>query len=302
MIKFFRNIPRHFKEAKNGIIRNFAMTLSSASAVTVTLVLIGAFLLVAVNLDSFMTSVEEGVQIHVKIEDTISEDKISDLKSSIEAISGVKSVEYSDKDSELDALIEVYGDEGELFETYRGEANPLKRAFIVEVTDGLLIDDVTAKIEAVPGIYSALYGGSSIIQMMSAFDNIKSGGVIFVLILSALAIFLISNTIKLTIFARQDEIRIMRLVGASNGYIRTPFLLEGIFIGLLGAILPIVLIYFGYTYLYEATGGIFFTPLFALITPQPFLLYISLALAGIAMVVGLIGSYISVSRYLWWRR
>ncbi|MBR3839684.1 MAG: permease-like cell division protein FtsX [Erysipelotrichales bacterium] len=302
MIKFFRNIPRHFKEARNGIVRNFAMTLSSASAVTVTLVLIGAFLLVAVNLDSFMTSVEEGVQIHVRIEDTVSEDKISSLQASVEAISGVRSVVYSDKDSELDALIEVYGEEGELFETYRGDANPLKRAFVVEVTDGLLIDEVTAKIEAVPGIFSALYGGSSIIEMMSAFENIKSGGIIFVLILSALAVFLISNTIKLTIFARQDEIRIMRLVGASNGYIRTPFLLEGIFIGLLGAILPIGLVYFGYTYLYTVTGGYFFTPLFTLITPQPFLMYISGALAGIAIIVGLIGSYISVSRYLWWKR
>ena len=94
----------------------------------------------------------------------------------------------------------------------------------------------------------------------------------------------------------------MRLVGASNGYIRTPFLLEGIFIGLLGAILPIGLVYFGYSYIYTATGGYFFTPLFTLITPQPFLVYISGALAGIAIVVGLIGSYISVSKYLWWKR
>lgn len=302
MSKFFINIPRYFKEAKNGIVRNFAMTLSSASAVTVTLVLIGVFLIVALNLDSFMTSVEQGVQIHVRIEDTLTMDKVETLQKTIENISGVKSVTFSDKDAELDALIEVYGEEGELFETYRGDANPLKRAFIVEVDDGLLIDEITTRIENVDGIISALYGGGTVIQMMSAFESIKSGGIIFVLILSSLAVFLISNTIKLTIFARQDEIRIMRLIGASNGYIRTPFVIEGIFIGLLGAVLPIALVYFGYTYVYEVCGGVFFTQLFTLIAPHPFIYLTCGIMAGIAVVVGLIGSYISVSKYLWWKR
>ena len=302
MIKFFRDIPRHFKEARNGIIRNFANTISAATAVTVTLVLIGAFLLVAVNLDSFMTSVEEDVSIHVKIEDTVSDNKLDSLQKSVESIDGVKSVVYSNKDQELDALIEVYGEEGEIFETYRGESNPLKRAFIVEVTDGLRIDEITNNIAKIPGIESALYGGGSVISMMSAFEKVKEGGIIAVLVLSALAIFLISNTIKLTINARQDEIHIMRLVGASNRYIRTPFLIEGVFIGLLGAIIPILIVYFGYEYIYEISGGYFFTQLFTLISPRPFIIDICIVLAGIAAIVGLIGSYISVSKYLWWRR
>ena len=203
---------------------------------------------------------------------------------------------------ELDALIEVYGEEGEIFETYRGESNPLKRAFIVEVTDGLRIDEITNNIAKIPGIESALYGGGSVISMMSAFEKVKEGGIIAVLVLSALAIFLISNTIKLTINARQDEIHIMRLVGASNRYIRTPFLIEGVFIGLLGAIIPILIVYFGYEYIYEITGGYFFTQLFTLISPRPFIIDICIVLAGIAAIVGLIGSYISVSKYLWWRR
>ena len=138
--------------------------------------------------------------------------------------------------------------------------------------------------------------------MMSAFEKVKEGGIIAVLVLSALAIFLISNTIKLTINARQDEIHIMRLVGASNRYIRTPFLIEGVFIGLLGAIIPILIVYFGYEYIYEISGGYFFTQLFTLISPRPFIIDICIVLAGIAAIVGLIGSYISVSKYLWWRR
>ncbi len=302
MSKFFRNIPRHFKEARQGIFRNFGMTISSALAVTITLVMIAAFLLVSTNLEAFMNSVEEGVQIHVKVENVVAEDRIPAIKATIESIDGVKNVTYSDKDAELDALIEAYGDDGSLFEAYRGEANPLKRAFIVEVDDGMVIDNVTKEIEAIEGIESALYGGASILNMMSAFESVKRGGGMFVLILSALAIFLISNTIKLTIVARSDEIRIMRLVGASNRYIRTPFVLEGVFIGLLGAVVPMLLVYYGYNWVYTYTGGYFFTTLFSLIEPTNYIMRINVTLAGIAVVVGLIGSYISVSKYLWWRR
>lgn len=302
MIKFFRNIPRHFKEAYFGLCRNLAMTLSSISAVTVTLLLIGIFLVFAVNVESFTQSMEDDLKIHVKIEDTIEESKIASLKEAIEKIPDVKSVVYSDKDSELDALIDVYGEEGYIFESYRGEANPLKRAFIVEVKDGDAIDRVTSSIEKVPGIYSALYGGKSILKMMDAFNNIRSGGVVFVLSLSALAIFLISNTIKLTIFARKDEISIMRLVGASNGFIRTPFLIEGMFIGVLGALIPIVMAIFGYRFLYDAMGGFFFSEMFPLVGVTPFIYQLSIVLLLVGMVVGLIGSYISVSRFLWWRR
>lgn len=302
MIKFFRNIPRHFKEAYLGLCRNLAMTLSSISAVTVTLVLIGVFLIFAVNVESFTQSMEEDLKIHVKIEDTVEESKIASLKEALEKIPDVKTVTYSNKDTELDALIEVYGEDGYIFESYRGEANPLKRAFIVEVKDGDAIDRVTTSIEKVPGIYSALYGGKSILAMMEAFNNIRSGGVVFVLSLSALAVFLISNTIKLTIFARKDEISIMRLVGASNSFVRTPFLIEGMFIGLLGAIIPILMAIIGYRFIYEAMGGIFFSDMFPLIAITPFIYKLSGALAIVGMVVGLIGSYISVSRFLWWRR
>ena len=302
MIKFFRNIPRHFKEAYFGLCRNLAMTLSSISAVTVTLLLIGIFMIFAVNVESFTQSMEADMKIHVKIEDTVEETKITALMDAVKMVPDVKSVEYSDKDAELDALIEVYGEDGFIFESYRGEANPLKRAFIVEVSDGDAIDRVTKGIEKIPGIQSALYGGKSILKMMDAFNNIRSGGIVFVVCLCALAIFLISNTIKLTIFARKDEISIMRLVGASNSFIRTPFLIEGVFIGLLGALLPILLSIFGYDFLYVAMGGIFFSEMFPLVAVTPFIYQLSIALAVIGMVVGLVGSYISVSRFLWWRR
>ncbi|MBQ9987159.1 MAG: permease-like cell division protein FtsX [Erysipelotrichales bacterium] len=302
MSNFLHDIPRHFKEAYHGLLRNIAMTLSSVSAVTVTLVLIAVFTVFAMNISAFTKNMESDTKIHVQIEDVIEESKIPSLQEAVEKIANVSEVTYSDKDAELDAFIEIYGEHGELFESYRGEANPLKRAFIVEVDDGDEIERVTQDITKIPGIESALYGGTNVLAMMDAFNAIRSGGLIFVLCLSALAIFLISNTIKLTITARKDEIAIMRLVGASNGFIRTPFLIEGMFIGLLGALFPILITIFGYGFLYEAFNGVFFSEMFPLIAVDPFVYQVSGLLAFIGVMVGLIGSYISVSRLLWWRR
>lgn len=290
------------------------MTLSSASAVTVTLLLIGLFFIVAMNLDSFTQNVENDVKIHVKIcNETLDEvsdekcvavpdDQIPALQKRIQSMTGVKNVTFSSKDAELDAFIASYGTGGSLFEQYRGEGNPLKRAFIVEVKDGDLIDVVTKKLESMEGIYSARYGGTNVLKMISAFDSIRSSGTVFVLILTSLAIFLISNTIKIAIFSRQQEISIMRLVGASNGFIRTPYLIEGVIIGLLGALVPVGICVIGYQYLYERMGGIFFSEMFPLIPANPFIWQIIAILVATSMIVGLIGSYISVSRFLWWKR
>ena len=117
-----------------------------------------------------------------------------------------------------------------------------------------------------------------------------------------LAIFLIANTIKLTIYARSNEIAIMRDVGATNGFIRAPFVVEGMIIGALGAIIPILFTVFGYIFLYDKLGGVLFSEMFKLTPPHPFVLQLSLILLGIGMVVGLIGSFMSVTKYLRWKR
>ena len=137
---------------------------------------------------------------------------------------------------------------------------------------------------------------------MNVLDRVRFGVVILVVSLSALAIFLISNTIKLTIQARVKEIAIMRQVGATNGYIRAPFVIEGMIIGALGALIPIFVTIFGYIWIYQETGGFFLTRMFSLMPPHPTVLYIALILLGIGVFVGLIGSFMSVTKYLRWKR
>ena len=138
--------------------------------------------------------------------------------------------------------------------------------------------------------------------MISFFEALRNGGLVFVIALSLLAVFLISNTIKMTIYARSTEIGIMRNVGATNWYVRIPFIIEGMFIGILGAILPLILTYFGYGYLYDVMDGKFLSSMFVMEEVYPFVFDICLILLGCGILVGMIGSFMAVSKYLRWKR
>ena len=152
------------------------------------------------------------------------------------------------------------------------------------------------------GIEKAQYGGESIKDMIDTFETIRYGGAVFVLALGVLAVFLITNTIKMTIYTRQTEISIMRNVGAGNWYIKTPFMFEGMLIGIIGALLPVILTVFGYGFLYDFFGGQFMSSMFVMQKPYPFTLQIAgiLLLSGAA--VGIIGSFLAATKYLRWRR
>lgn len=305
MIQFFKSLPYHIKAAFKSIFRHMALSISAASAVTVTLVLVATFMLVALNISNFTRNIEDSVKIHVKIEQTYEDDEIAALGNQIHQIDGVSNVQYSDKDSEMDAFLEYIQETGgtpSFYESYRGENNPLRDAFIIEVDEPENIEQIAEEIRALDGVETAEYGGASAKTMLDAFDSIRAGGAIFIIALSVLAMFLISNTIKMTIYARMEEISIMRNVGAANWFIKTPFMIEGMVIGLAGAILPILFTIFGYNALYNIIDGVLFTEMFALYPTIPFTLQVSGILALMGMLVGLFGSFFSVNKYLRWKR
>jgi len=135
-------------------------------------------------------------------------------------------------------------------------------------------------------------------QLISTFEIIRTGALIAVIALILVTAFLITNTIKITIMSRKREIEIMRLVGASNINIKLPFIFEGLILGALGSIIPIVLTTYGYTTLYDTFGGQLFSEFLQLIEPTPFIYYVSFVLIGIGMIVGMYGSYKAVRKYL----
>lgn len=297
----FRRVGRAFKEAWWGITHHFAMVLSTANAITITLVLVSVLSLLISNVSQITYDVEDDIQIFVKISKEVLEEEVPTLQTKISRIAGVTQVTYSDADNELTNFIQSYGEQGKIFEIYR-EDNPLSRAFIVTVTQGYSLSAVSSQIELIEGIHEVDFGGSSVEDFIQLLNGLRNVGFTFSIALIVLAVFLIYNTIKMTINNRKGEIAIMRLVGATNGYIRTPLVLEGMFIGVLGSIIPILITIFGYRYVYLSMGGQLVSGILKLIQVFPFTLKISASILILGISVGLVGSYLAASKYLRWKR
>lgn len=300
MIRFFRLLPYHLKSAIQGLVRHSATAFSAISAVTMTLILMALFMLLTGNITSFTRNIESDFRIHVSIDSVQDADDIAKLQEKVESIPGVKSVEFSSKDQELAKLKE---ENSEIFGMYEeGDANPMRDVFIIETATPEDIEPITATLNATEGINKADSGGDGVSVMVELFKAIRNGGFIFVGALSLLAVFLISNTIKMTIYARSTEIGIMRNVGATNGFIRVPFIIEGLVIGFIGAILPCAFTYFGYSYLYDILNGQFLSSMLIMQNAYPFALQICYILLGCGVFVGMLGSLMAVSKYLRWKR
>lgn len=304
MTKFFKSLPYHFKTAFSSIVRHFSMTFSSSSAVTVTLTLFMLFLVIAGNISNFTYSIEDSLQIYATIEPTVADEEIAGLQQRIEGLDHVVNVTFSDKEQEKEKYFEGRTDEAsqKLYEAYSGDGNPFYHAFKIEVDSGENLASVNQALNSMEELYDAAYGGESVMMLVKAMDGIRIAGGAIVAALSILAIFLISNTIKSAIYARNNEIAIMRNVGATNGFIKMPFMIEGMIIGMIGSVIPILIILFGYPYMFNAMNGSFLIPMFKLQETMPFTLYISGIILVTGMVVGILGSFFAVNKYLRWKR
>ena len=301
MKKRMQNLLEHLADAWRNLIRHISLTVSSVIAVTVTLLIVGVLVVIAGNISDFTDNIESDFQIQATISPGFSEDKeIAELQAQIEQLDHVESCTFSSKEDELQELI---AENGEMFRYYEGEdRNPLYDVFRIELDDNRQIDAVSEALNQMDGIVEATYGGDEITVMVSVFEAMRSGGAVFVVFLAILALLLIQNTIRMTIQARNIEIAIMRSVGASNWYIRGPFILEGMYIGILGSIIPIVLISCGYYALYQAFDGVLLSSMFVMKPMWPFIFGVCLILLLGGILVGMAGSFLAVGKYLRWKR
>ncbi|MBR4462072.1 MAG: permease-like cell division protein FtsX [Erysipelotrichaceae bacterium] len=296
-MKLIRRFFRHIREGFIGVKRHFAMAVSSASAITITLLLVGAFAIFALNMAFLTQEIEQSISMVALIDYEVeNKTDIMTMQTKIKSMEGVDRVEYRTKDQEFDYYCETYPEMVEFSELYR-EDNPFHDAFIIYLSDPSQLSKIRTDIMAIQGISSVEDGGSNTYTLISILQAIRNIGGIVILALLALAVYLIYNTIKITIAARKDEIWIMRNVGARNGYIRAPFLVEGIIIGLFGSIIPVALLIYGYYRLYVYTNGVV-AGVITLVPIMPFVLYLGGALLAVGVIVGFIGSYISVCRFL----
>ena len=297
-MKAVRILSRNIRDAFKSVFRNFSLSLASITCITITLIVVSLSLILTFNVNNFTNKVEKNATIVAFLNQKITEEEKNALKVSIEKIENVDTISYESKSEIQEKMMNESETYKNIMSEWTEEENPLQDTYLLKVKDVDLIGETAQKVEALEGVATVKYGEGMIEQLVSIFDLVRKGSYIVVIALIVVTAFLIANTIKITIFSRRREIEIMRLVGASNINIKIPFVIEGLLLGLLGAILPIIITTYGYTALYNQFGGKLFSNLITLITPQPFIFQISGVLILIGIIVGMFGSLRAVKKYL----
>lgn len=295
-MKAFRIIGRSIRDAFKSVFRNFSLSMASIMCATITLMVVSIAMVIAGNVDKATQALESELNIVVYVEKSATEDDINYLKSSISAINGIEDVTYKSKNEWKLEISEYSSDIGSVIDAY--EDNPLLDSFIIKVKDVKDLETITKKIRELDNVESANYGEDTVDTIVSVFDVVKNVTVIVVIALIFVTAFLITNTIKLAIYARKNEIEIMRLVGTSNIAIKLPFVFEGFLIGLMGSLIPIIITIYGYVIAYNKLGGHLITDLIKLISPYNFIFYVALVIAGLGALIGMLGSLNAVRKYL----
>lgn len=300
MIKMnnIRILLKNISDGLKNVVRNFSLSLASISCITVTLIIVAVAMVGSLNVENFTKIIRDDFTIVVYMENETTDEEKDKIKTEIEKMSNIDSIEFTSKKS----IAEDMKKESEIFNTiissWTESENPLYDTYQVKVKDSEKISKDASKIRKLKGVATVKYGEGMIESLLSIFKIIEKILIVIVISLIVVTAFLIINTIKITIFSRQEEIEIKRLVGASNTSIKQPFVIEGLVIGLVGAIVPVLVTIYGYSTLYEKTGGIIFSKFIKLVEPFPFTIWISLVLAIIGIIVGMFGSSRAVRKYL----
>ena len=299
-MKLFRMFIRSVRDAFKSVFRNFSLSLASISCIAITLIIVAISIIASYNVNNFTTLIEKDLTIVAFVDNSATDEDITSIKSALNNIENIdkSEIKYESKKS----IKENMQKESDVFDTvmkdWDEEDNPLKDTFQLKVKDAEKISATAKEVEKIDKISIVRYGEGMVDKLIKAFRSIEQVTYGAVIALVLVTIFLIINTIKLTIYSIKREISIMRLVGANNFTIKTPFIVEGMFLGLLGSLVPIGIVAFGYPKLYDSVGGYLFSPLITLIKPYPFIYTISGIIAVIGVIVGMIGSSSAVRKYL----
>lgn len=293
--RIFKNIV---KQGFQGMWRNRTMGLASVGSITAVLVILGMVLIIVLSINNVVIETKNKFDvIQVFLDDNADEEQLTKIENRIKETDGVNSVVFQSKEQALDIMRKEWGDEGYLLEGL--EENPLPNSYVIQLKDIKYADNVVDKIKGMSGIEEIKYYKDIIDKMLAVSRYIKIGGIAIIAILMFISVFIISNTIKITVAARRREISIMKYVGATNGYIRGPFIIEGILLGVVGAGLSILIVNFGYKYLFKVINERLYI-IFTVYLVSPYVLFqdIVIIFLAIGIGIGVLGSLLSLKRFL----
>ena len=297
-MKYLRILNNNLKDSIKSVFRNFSLSVASISCITITLILVAVAILLSENVNKFTDDIEKDVTIAVYIKKDATLEDRNALDTKINLLSNIESVTFMSKEAIRKDMSKDSEGLGTILSEYDENTNPLLDEYLVKVKDTEKIGTTAKQIKDLSGVSQVKYGEGMVEELVKIFDTVKKIMVVIVIGLIIVTAFLISNTIKITINNRKRQIEIMRLVGASNSYIKMPFFFEGIILGFIGSIIPVLLSLYGYVYLYDKMNGILFTEVISLINPNQVMTHLIITLILIGVIVGAIGSSRAVRRYL----
>ncbi|ABY92346.1 permease-like cell division protein FtsX [Thermoanaerobacter brockii subsp. lactiethylicus] len=291
----FRNLKYFLKEGFNNLARNRLMTIASITSVMAAMLILGLFLVIILNVNSLTNQVESQLELKVFLKDNISEQEVSQIGNEIKSIHGVTSVVFESKEEALQKFKQQLGDKSYLAEGLEKD-NPLPQSYIVKVKDANLMKNISNKIKQINGVDKVSYGQDVVDKLLGIIKIIRIVGLSIILILFIISIVIISNTIKLGVFARRREINIMKYIGATDWFIRWPFLIEGIVLGLVGALLSVVILALIYGYMLDIINNKLMV--FKLLPLEKIAGDIIVYFSIIGAIIGALGSGLSIKRFL----
>ncbi|MDI4650394.1 permease-like cell division protein FtsX [Cohnella hashimotonis] len=300
----FSTLVRHVREGVKNVFRNGWMSFASIGSIVVSLFVLGVFMLLALNVNQWADQFDSQVQVNVYLQSEIGQSKIDELKTRIGNIAEVKQVTFVSKEEGLEKLRQDLDEDVKgALDGYK-DANPLPDAFEVELFDAQQVSYVAKQIlafnetDADKPVLSVKYGQGYVEKLFRITNAVRNVGLVVVAGLAVMAMFLISTTIKMTILARRREIGIMKLVGATNNFIRWPFFIEGIVIGLAGSGLTTALLLYGYSELIASTHYNMGLMMIEVVDMNKVGWLVGGTLVALGTLIGVWGSVVSVRKHL----
>lgn len=287
-------------EGFRNFFKNKKSTAASIIIMCATMFIFGIFFLIGENVNYIIEQVQSEQAMQVFINPDATPTQQSELEQKIKSIQYVNTVEYVSQEQALNDMKEWLGDSASVLDSYSGDQNPFKASFVVTLTDLTKNEEVQNQINTFDNVASIEAGNKTVNTLVNIANGIKTATGVILILLILISIFIIANTIKLTVHARRKEISIMKYVGATNGFIRWPFMVEGIIIGIISALISIVILGFAYNFVADAivNSSMATTLQLNLLTFSDMLSMLLIVYIIMGTGIGAIGSAISMKKYL----
>ncbi|MGI6434148.1 MAG: permease-like cell division protein FtsX [Syntrophomonadaceae bacterium] len=289
-----KNILYFCREALQSMLRNRILSLATISTVAICILILGMAILATLNASRIITRLESDLEIMSYLSSDLTASQISDVEKELKAIPGVDTVRFVSREEALQYLQETFGEDRYNLQQTLGK-NPLPDAYEIKAVDPHQVPAIAEQVEQVAGISRISYGKELVSNLFTATKWVRILSMAFIVLLSLGAIFLIATTIRLAVFSRRKEVYLMKLIGSTDWFVRWPFFIEGILLGTAGALIAILLLALGYGTLIGSVQAVPFVPV---VTNTTLLIKLYAGLVLVGAFLGILGTYISLNRFL----